>query len=97
MAGIRRKRADLRREKSQLHDLDNEEGFDMDDEAELTGEWERSQDSICRLWNVRWAFSHEPPKSDKDARCNAFRLKKFKSLTCDVNNSFHRSDGHRRR
>ena len=32
-----RKRAELRKEKTQLHDLENEEGFDMDDEAELTG------------------------------------------------------------
>ena len=36
-AEMARKRAELRKEKSHLHDLENEEGFDMDDEAELTG------------------------------------------------------------
>ena len=36
-AEMARKRAELRKEKTQMHDLENEEGFDMDDEAELTG------------------------------------------------------------
>ena len=36
-AEMARKRAELRKERSQMYDLENEEGFDMDDEAELTG------------------------------------------------------------